>query len=237
MWLPSWDATASRYAAIHARTTFQSGFFITKDLERDLKHPELQGVLPILLAFLSRLDCRVRSVDLLELDPQGRAQPAKGRPGAVRIRFRALGDRDDRELWYLRSDLSNGALHRDGRILAFARSLDHPHTYLKSASYLMHRPSFTTFRSFLLKESRSVLQDDSGIPLRSFDEARWSTRCYGTYQAPIALFKEYAQKELAERFRGKQVRPLDFGLGYRHRGHSSNLELALAPGKGGPAEK
>jgi hypothetical protein len=208
------------------RTVLQSSFFITKAMEKDLAHAKVQGVLPVLLAFLARLGQEVRAVEMMELDSQGRAAPSLGRPTAVRIRFKAAaGEPGERELWYLRADLSNGALQRDRRILAFAGSLGDPHTYLKSASYLMHRPAFTTIKAFLLDHSRSVLQDDSGIPQRSFDGPAWRVALYGHYEAPIPLFREYAQKDLAERYRGKGVRPLDFGLGYQHRGRNSNLAL------------
>jgi hypothetical protein len=208
------------------RTVLQSSFFITKDMERDLKHDHVQGVLPVMLAFLARLGDEVREVDLLDLDAQGRPVAAKGRAGAVRIRFRRPGEALDRELWYFKSDLSNGALARDRRLLAFAAGLDQPHTYLKSASYLMHRPAFTTIRTFLLAGSRSVLQDDSGIPQRFFDGS-WKARLYGHYEAPIALFRQYAQPDLAERYRGREVGRLDFGLGYQHKGRNSNLALMV----------
>ncbi|MBI4913226.1 MAG: hypothetical protein HY823_10850 [Acidobacteria bacterium] len=237
--LPELGRLAIRRDLAHLRTTLRtallSSFFITKDMERDLKHPELRGVLPLLLAFLPRLEGEIRDLALLELDPEGRPRPAQGKPTALRIRFRAAGGGPERELWYLRADLSNGALHRDRRILAFAASLGRPHTFLKSASYLLHRPSFTTFRAFLLQTSSSILQDDSGIPQRSFDEARWPVRFYGRYDEPIPLFREFTQKDLADRFQGRKVRALDFGMGYKHRGRSSNLELALAPAPGGGA--
>ncbi len=209
------------------RTAFQSSFFITKDMERDLRHEELRGVLPVLLAFQARLGQDLQVLEMLDLDADGRPQEAKGRPMAVRIRYREAGR--PRELWYLRADLSNYGLHRDPRILAFLRTLDRPHGFLKSASYLLHRPSFTTFREALLKIAGSILQDDSGVPLRIYETRRWKVQLFGSYQGPIALFKEFTQADLAERYRGKEVRPLDFGMGYKHRGRSSNLALAVAP--------
>lgn len=216
------------------RTAFQSSFFITRDMERDLKHAELRGVLPVVLAFQARLGQELLALDLLDLDASGKAQPlaadARSKPMAVRIRYRVAGQPQLRELWYLRADLSNYGLSRDPRILAFIQGLGRPHSFLKSASYLLHRPSFTTFREALLKVSASVLQDDSGVPLRVYDARKWKLQLFGTYQAPIALFKEFAQADLAEKYQGKDVRSLDFGMGYKHRGHSSNLALALAPG-------
>lgn len=212
------------------RTAFQSSFFITRDMERDLKHAELRGVLPVVLAFQARLGHELLGLDMLNLDPTGRPQPAAAKPMAVRIRYQVAGQPQPRELWYLRADLSNYGLHRDARILAFIQGLGRPHSFLKSASYLLHRPSFTTFREALLKASTSVLQDDSGVPLRVYDARKWKVQLFGTYQAPIPLFKEFTQADLAERYRGREVRPLTFGMGYKHRGRSSNLALAVASG-------
>lgn len=220
------------------RTAFQSSFFITRDMERDLKHAELRGVLPVVLAFQARLGHELQDLEMLDLDaagkPQSLAAGTRSKPMAVRIRYRVPGQPQPRELWYLRADLSNYGLHRDARILAFLQALGRPHSFLKSASYLLHRPSFTTFREALLKASASVLQDDSGIPLRVYESRRWQVQLFGTYQAPIALFKEFTQADLAERYQGREVRPLTFGMGYKHRGRSSNLALAVATGAPNP---
>jgi hypothetical protein len=218
------------------RTAFQSSFFITKDMERDLRHSELRGVLPVVLAFQARLGHEIQGIDLLALEADGKPVAfqvdGKAKPMAARIRYRIPGQQQSRELWYLRADLSNFGLHRDPRILAFIQGLGRPHSFLKSASYLLHRPSFTTFREALVKASGSILQDDSGIPQRVYDERKWKVQLFGTYQAPIALFKEFTQADLAEKYHGKDVRPLDFGMGYKHRGRSSNLALAVAPPSG-----
>ena len=214
------------------RTAFQSSFFITRDMERDLRHPELRGVLPVVLAFQARLGHELQGLDLFNLDVQGQPVAAGTKPTAARIRYRIAGQEKVRELWYLRADLSNYGLYRDPRILAFIGGLGRSHSFLKSASYLLHRPSFTRFREALLNTSGSILQDDSGVPQRYFDEKRWRVQLYGNYQAPIALFRDYTQADLAVRFHGKDVRPLEFGLGYKHRGHSSNLALALSPAPG-----
>ncbi len=232
--VPELGRIALRRDLAHLRTTlrtaFQSSFFITRDMERDLKHPELRGVLPLVLAFQARLGHEFLGLELFDLDAGGRPLATRGKPTAARIRYRIPGQDRPRELWYLRADLSNYGLHRDPRILAFIAGLGRSHSFLKSASYLLHRPSFTRFREVLLKASSSILQDDSGVPQRHFDEKHWRVQLFGIYQGPIRLFKEYTQDDLAERFRDrKQVRPLNFGMGYKHHGKSSNLALALPP--------
>jgi hypothetical protein len=98
---------------------------------------------------------------------------------------------------------------------------------LKSASYLMHSGNFTQVRDFVLNHSQYIVQDDSGIPLASFRQEIWNFQPFGAYLGPIAIFPGRAQPRLGELFRKAKAPPLDFGIGYRHRGHDSNLLLVV----------
>jgi hypothetical protein len=97
---------------------------------------------------------------------------------------------------------------------------------VKSASYLRHESSFSMIRSFLLENSSTLVQDDSGIPCSFFTPEAWRLRFFGSYPGPIALFKEYTQPKLAEYYRTSDPVPLDFGIGYRHRAGESTLMVA-----------
>jgi hypothetical protein len=96
---------------------------------------------------------------------------------------------------------------------------------VKSASYLMHSDSFSTVREFLLTRSQVLLQDDSGVPIRYFEQDDWNLRPYGKYLGPIALFAGQKQPQLGQLFR-KSAQRIDFGIGYRWRSQESNLLLA-----------
>jgi hypothetical protein len=98
---------------------------------------------------------------------------------------------------------------------------------LKSASYLMHSGNFTQVRDFVLNHSQYIVQDDSGIPLAAFRPEAWNFQPFGAYLGPIAIFPGRSQPRLGELFRKAKAPPLDFGIGYRHRGHDSNLLLAV----------
>jgi len=89
----------------------------------------------------------------------------------------------------------------------------------------MHKPYFSTIRGTILAKSRVVVEEDSGIPYRYFDQA-WDVRLFGTYSEPIQLFKDWNQDDLKTAYSGTGVLPLDFGIGYRHRGQS-NLLVAV----------
>lgn len=48
-------------------------------------------------------------------------------------------------------------------------------TYLKGASYLLHRNSFSLIRNIILDQSEQVIQDDSGVPFKWFlkEDTKW----------------------------------------------------------------
>ena len=71
------------------------------------------------------------------------------------------------------------------------------------------------------------MQDDSGIPLAAFRPDAWSFQPFGAYLGPIAIFPGRNQPRLGELFKKAKAPPLDFGIGYRHRVHDSNLLLAV----------
>jgi hypothetical protein len=73
--------------------------------------------------------------------------------------------------------------------------------------------------------SATIIQDDSGIPLGSYDPKKWRFFPFGRYDGPIAEFAGRYQPQYAELFRRSQS--MDFGIGYRWRSHESNLLLAV----------
>ena len=80
-------------------------------------------------------------------------------------------------------------------------------------------------RKLILDHSELVLQDDSGIPHVWFRPALWQATLYGRYGSPIALFNNWQQPGLREAYARGEPKPLDFGIGYRHRRNDSNLQL------------
>ena len=80
-------------------------------------------------------------------------------------------------------------------------------------------------RNFLLTNSATIIQDDSGIPLAYYSSKKWRFFPFGRYLGPIDEFPGRYQRSYAELFRRAQ--PIDFGIGYRWRTHESNLLLSV----------
>ena len=222
------------------RTLLSVSFFITKEMQETLGGSNLRGTIPILYVFLARSGMEVRSATLIAIDDEGEVRPEdrtaktaktaktpfKTSARGVKITFAGLDGRE-RTLYYLTTDLSNGGLKRGG-FLKFAGKLGEADAFHKSASYLMHSDNFSQIRSFVLSQARTVVQDDSGVPLRYFDEKLWDLHPFGAYHEPLELFPEGRQTKLARKvFARDKTQKIDFGLGYRWRPGESNLLMAV----------
>jgi hypothetical protein len=207
---------------------FKLSYFITKNMQNQLRPGPVYGTLPVIYVFLARSGQTIHDTKFINLDSEGN-EHAADEPGlksakGVKITFSA-GDGPEKTLYYFSTNLTNDAVKRSG-FLAFCSRFGGADAFVKSASYLLHGGNFSTVRSFLLDHSASILQDDTGIPLSYFDRAKWQSQPFGHYVHPIAVFSHNYQPKLAELFRNGNPIPIDFGLGYRWRLNQSNLLLA-----------
>jgi hypothetical protein len=201
-------------------------FFITKHMKVDLHAGQISGTLPILYVFLARSGKTIHGVTPVALDENGAViteNLGKSAVRGARIMF-AGNDGVERTLYYFSTDLSNSGV-KASRFLKFCATLAPGNSLLKSASYLLHSGNFTTVRDFILANSATIIQDDSGVPLAYYNQKRWRFFPFGRYAGPIAEFPGRYQESYAELFRRAQ--PMDFGIGYRWRSHESNLLLAV----------
>jgi hypothetical protein len=180
------------------KTILNTHYFITKDMRTDLGRGGIAGTVPILYVFLARRGCTV--VDTTYIN-----SPAPG----VKITFVRLGG-PKQTLYYFKTDLSGGK----SKFLSWCAAQGPGQSLLKAASYLMHTGGFTGVRDFLLQHSRVIIQDDSGIPLRSFGK-QWKVNCYGRFVPHAEMFGKYDQPDLAAIFARDPPPPeLGFAFGY-----------------------
>jgi len=200
-------------------------FFITKDMKSDLNQQQLSGTLPVILVFLARSGCRVDAVELIGLDKAG--QPTAEKPVTRGVKITCFGPHGRRQdVYYFEADLGDDILKRNPAVLKFCDSLGRGSSLLKAASYLMHEGGFETVRQYVLNQSDLVVQDDSGIPLKYFDRAKWQLRFCGQYRGPIDVFKQHYQPDLANAYAQAAPLPMGFSFGYRWVPSESGLMLA-----------
>ena len=210
-------------------------FFRTNDMAIDLKSVNLDGAVPLIMLFAARTGNHVQAVRPVQLDAQGqlhevsdttRAAGSKAIQGAE-LKLQAP-DGTEKTVYYFSADLSDWKLGTKDAPLKYVRTLGPLTTYVKSATYLMHKSYFSKIRNLVLERSNYLLQDDSGVAMKYFPKNNWQFTYYGTYRRPINLFAKQYQPELTTAYHDtlRRARPLPFGTGYNWRQTDSNLLLA-----------
>lgn len=224
-------------------SVLQYSFFQTIHMGADLtgRVSAVDGTLPVIMLFMARTNHKVLYYEKMALNEEGKLVPAEGYQGnkdtyyATRIDFQRADKPEERKsLYYFSVNLSNGAY--DGKkgldehkpLNTYLKNLKFTSVYIKSASYLMYKPAFSTIKEIILNGAKYVLKDDSGMYFNNFTDGKWDITLFGRYAGPIPLFANYYQRDMAAAYTNKQypVRPLPFGIGYQFAKGNSNLMLA-----------
>jgi hypothetical protein len=218
--------------SLHSILSFS--FFRTIDMKVDFKKNRLQGVVPVLLSFAVKSGFSVQGASFFVLNPDGskcitdanRLAKVKAPqiPG-VALSLQRAGEKLPRSLIYLSADIGDSGIVKTPQYDKLVQGYGHRATFLKSASFLMHKDYFSKVRSLILATSTFVLQDDSGIPYRKFEPAMWQPTFFGSYVKPIPLFANYDQKDMHAAFKTMGSKVLEFGIGYRYSKKDSSLLL------------
>jgi hypothetical protein len=204
---------------VSLNTLLNFGYFETQDLRNYSERSQLKGILPIIFVFLARTGKEILNVDYNSL----------GKAGAlgVKVTFLDPATGAHKVLYYFSADLSDDGLKRNSAVLRFCNSLGPTNSLLKAASYLLHQNGFSIARDYLLRVSASILQDDSGVPLRYYNSGKWTLRFFGSYTGPINLFKSFYQADLRQYYAKSSPKPLTFGFGYHYNRQDATVTLAV----------
>jgi hypothetical protein len=207
---------------------FRIGFFTTEDLRSGAEAGKIVGALPIIMIFLARTGNSISDVSYLNIDSQG--NPSAGSAtSAIGVKIEFFGrDRhsERRTVYYFHGDLSNKSATVHG-LLEFCSRLGSGGAVLKSSAYLTHSDEFSQVRTFLLMHSATIVQDDSGIPLRYFEAAEWQVEVFGRYRRPVKPFADRSQPDLKRLYAQSVAKPIDFGFGYRWRPTEAGILKAV----------
>lgn len=220
-----------------------ASFFKTKDMKGDFKIQELKGTLPVMMVFLARTGHRIVTMEPVKINDSGKIVDSRFDQAAVhqynqmngiRIFYEkndtASIDNPQKEVYYFSIDLSNASLAQKPEFANFLKNNGDIVTFIKSASYLLHEKNFAAVRSYILKHSYILVEDDSGIPLKYFSDTlsgeQWKPQFYGSYKAPIPMFKTFYQENLKTSFADtSKVKPLLFRIGYGNTNKSNIIVL------------
>jgi hypothetical protein len=204
----------------------QLSFFRTLDMNEELKTKTIDGTSPIIMLFLARSGKQVVDVTRMNVNKEGNLIPVSAGTkscNAVDIAFVNPGDSIIRHIYYLSTNLADPSLSQDKAFLAFLNNIDsNAYSFIKSATYLMHKSYFSIIRNTVLKKSKILLQDDSGIAYKFFNDTKWNIQLFGVYEKPIPLFKDFFENDLSEAYK-KGAKTITFRYGYNRK---SNMLLA-----------
>jgi len=211
-------------------------FFRTESMSKDLKNEEVDGTLHLLFLFLKRTKNNFCSAKPITVDSLGNIKFAstfealkktKTNTRGIEIQF-LDAHQQLKKLHYFSLNAADGGLKYNKGFRAYLNNMGTVNTYLKGASYLMHKNYFSMIRHVILNQSQQIIQDDSGIALHYFleDSHQWDFNFYGKYVKPIPMFSAFYQKDLDSLYILKGAIPIGFGIGYNFKDKSSNMMIA-----------
>jgi hypothetical protein len=213
------------------RDIFKKSYFITTHMQNDLK--QVKGVLPPLYFFIERSGHELIAQKFITIDDGGAEKEIKGNqihwqktPG-VKLIIRDRTTREIKTVSYFSVSLSNGGLKDRPSFVTFINSKAPFNTFVKSASYLMHKDAFTGIKDIILQNSNHVFQDDTGMPYKYLKKKlEWSSQFYGEYIKPVRDFSsELYQADLDSAYKLAGKKELPFSLGYHWSTKKQNYML------------
>ena len=217
---------------------YKRSYFITMRMINDTRTGgELNGLLPLFYWFIARTDHEIINVSSVFVDsssvlkekPMNTKSPTNRIEG-VKFIFRKVGSNKVKSMTYFNCDISNDGFIENPEFKKYLNSVRPVNSFIKSASYLMHYSTFSDIRKIVQQKSQSILEDDTGIPYKYFDDLEWDINLFGSYVMPVKDFSQSRfQKDLSEAYSEKGVYKgkLPFSLGYHWGSKAQNQMLYI----------
>ena len=210
------------------------GFYRTNSMRVDFSKKHLNGTVHNILFYVARRGYKVTGIDYFDLDTNtgaprytkavfGEKNPKYG----VKVKY--TDDKGgDKAIYYMKYDLWNPNFEKRQELLKFVDSFGGHYLFLKAASYLSQYPGYTIIHDYMLKSSTLVVQDDSGIPYKSFNNGEWDIHLYGNFETVLPLFHNYNQPDLKAAYdKLSEIKRLPFQIGYNVSLGESNMQYCI----------
>jgi hypothetical protein len=211
---------------------FTKSYFITRKMMTALTANNVNGTLPLICVFLVRTGHTILNVEYCHLNNDGSETTLnKDSLGThhndfVRVYFQDSKGNPTQIVSYMRCNIQNEYYVKDTALQNYFAKMPQSITYLKSASYILHYKQFTSFKDVILSKSKSILEDDTGIPYKYLTKDKWDVTLYGVYDKPVKDFSGVFQEDLQKAYQDtalNKVRKLPFSLGYHWGSSKQNL--------------
>lgn len=198
-------------------TLAKQNYLMSRLMASGFGNPYIGGTLPAFLIMLGGLGHTVKNVEEVGI-VGGKivSPPGNSRTKGIRISYVDSKDKEDKTLIYLQMRLEQSTAEQTSSEGQYLRSLGPRNMLLKSAVYILHWDSMKLVHDVLMDQGGLIIQDDSGLPYKSFQNGKWKERVFGNYvrALPVGGIPDPPQQpDLAERFK-RNPEPLPFAYGY-----------------------
>ena len=193
----------------------RDGFFVTEYLDQYIHQNQVQIGASIFLATTLQLQRFVIN-DVVPVDWNEKGEiielPITTKDWTS-VRFKLTKNGRPVTLDYLRIDLSNKGLQESPKNQTLIKQLAFNPTLFKAASHLPQNKTFSVTADAVIDNAPFIVQDETGIQYAKL-AAGFSTQLYGKFERAHHAFNAY-QRDLAKAFEDrKDIRPLNFRMGY-----------------------
>jgi len=209
------------YKLLHSlRYINHAGYFTTKQMMTDFADSSLNGIIHLLFYYITKTGHTITEVSSVVVDDYGNSKEKKNfqvedkNPNGIKISFFKSGHGKIKTLYYFPFDLSDENLKDNLGFLLFLSGFGQKNTFMKSASYILHDNEFRLIRDLILKQSKNILQDDSGIPYSILKNSGYKIDLFGNYSRTIKTFAKNFQPDLQNALQKEGEGDLSFKLGY-----------------------
>lgn len=214
------------------RDIYNKSYFITKNMIEDTKKNTLvNGMLPTIVWAAAITGHEIMSLRYVDMDSTGNLTDYvktadENKPDGIEIGLISKIGKVKRKITYLSCDISNSGFEKNKQFYTYISNKvpEKCNSFIKSASYLLHYNSFSKIRGLITSKSKYLVQDDTGIPYKYFDN-NWKIELFGVYEKPVSDFKaDVYQNDLqiaytdSSQYRGT----LPFSLGYHWSSRKQN---------------
>ena len=193
----------------------RDGFFVTEYLDQYVYQNQIHiGASTFLATTLQLQRFVINDVVPIDWNEQGEIieLPVTTKEWAS-VRFKLTKNGRPVTLDYLRIDLSNKGLQSSPKNHTLVKQLASNPTLFKAASHLPQNKTFSMTSDAVINHAPFIVQDETGIQYAKLD-AGFSTQLYGKFDRAHHAFNAY-QRDLAKAFEDrKDIRPLNFRMGY-----------------------
>ncbi len=215
---------------------FSKSYFITQTMIRDFQAQKVNGLLPVLSFFIKKTGNDILDIKYLVRYKQDSIgvvsydyKNTEHKPFGVKISF--LQEAKQKTAYYFKYDVRNDFFNDTTVFFKFInKNTSNCITYIKSASYLLHANFMANMRKLILKNSVAIVQDDTGLPYKYFEEGKkFTVKLYGQYVQPVKDFPYLKlQKELIQAFKrdSATIKQLPFHLGYHWQSNKDVIMFA-----------